>query len=227
MTITASQLISDALLTIGSIASQGTADETPVTSETGDGLVSLNKLIDSWSVVDADLIQLVETAISMGGAGPYTTARPVKIKAASCKSGQISAPVEICSAEEWSEIVDASRAGQFCTKLFCDYAWPNSNISVWPAASGSTLTLYAFMPLTQFTALSTSLNLPPGYARALTLNLAVDLAEQYGRPVTQSLVASAQQARADLVAVNARILGAGLPPRQPLPQSPAEGQQAA
>ncbi len=222
MLITAQQLISDALLTIGAIASQGTVDETPVTSEQNDGLSALNKLIDGWSVIDADLIQLATVSIAMTGYGPYTTPRPVKIKAANCKSGQISAPVEVCSAEEWSEIVDESRSGQFCTKLFCDYAYPTSNILVWPAAAGSTLALYTYLPLTQFATLATAIDLPTGYARALTLNLAVDLAEQFGKPITQSLAASATQARTDLAATNARILGMDAPPAQPLPQSPVQ-----
>ena len=228
MLITAQQLISDAMLALTALASQGTQDETPVASELTDGLSALNKLIDGWSVIGGDLIQLVTTSIAMGGGnGPYTTPRPVKIRAANCKSGQISSPVEVCSPEQWSEIVDESRSGQFATKLFCDYAYPTANIYVWPAAAGSTLSLYAFMPLAQFATLGTSIDLPPAFARGLTLNLAVDLAEQYGYPLTQSLDGAARQARMDIVAANAVIFGPSPAPQQPLPQSPAQLQQRA
>jgi hypothetical protein len=215
MTIVASALITDAALTIGAIPPGGILN----TSELNDGLVSLNKLVDAWT--DLMLVQLVSATLATGGSGPFTLARPIKIKSARCSSGSISAPVEICSAEQWAEIADNSRSGTYATKLFCDYAYPTSNIYVWPAATAS-LKLISYMPFTQVATLATSLDLPPGYARALTFNLGLDMSPQFGKPIDQGLMVMAEKSKQDIIATNTRIFGALQPPLEPIPQGQAK-----
>jgi hypothetical protein len=224
MQFTAEGIITDALREIGALASNDLGGPgAPTTQELTDGLNSLNKLVDRWSMLGILILQIVEYAQALSGfTGPFALARPAKIKAARCLSGTLSAPVEICSAEQWTEIVDESRSGKFATKMFIDYQWPTSNFWVWPAATG-TLYLYYFTPLAQWPDIdTTSINLPPGYALGLTLNLAVELAEQYGRPVTQSLLKDADQARMDIQMANAKIFGSDPAPDQPLPQAPGK-----
>jgi hypothetical protein len=219
-TYLAQALITDAARAIQAIAS----GETLNGAELSDGLISLNKLVDQWAALGLLIMQLTEGQINLAGANqPYSLGyRPAKIKSAYCDSGSLQSPVEICSAEQWSQIVDQSRSGKFATHMICDYAIPNSNILWWPTATG-TLHLFYFAPLTQWPDLSTTaITLGPGYARGLTLNLAVDLAEQYGKTVTQSLMAAAQQSKSDIALANSRIFGGDPPPDQPAPQSPGK-----
>lgn len=214
MTITGEALITDAARAIGVIAS----DQALETAEKADGLIVLNKLVDSWSAELITLVQLSTTAIVLGaGMGPHTTPRPIKIKSASCAAatGTTIMPVDVISVEAFDAIQKFGDTAAVVKKMVCDYTHPTANLYVWPAAVGATLTLRAYMELAQFTLLSTSLSLPPGYARGLTLNLAVDLAELFGRPVTQTLLQSAAEAKAAIVATNARILGDAPPPAQP------------
>jgi hypothetical protein len=75
-----------------------------------------------------------------------------------------------------------------------------------------------YLPLTQVATLSTSLTLPPGYARALTFALALDMAPQYGKAIDQALMVLAEKAKQDIMATNQRIFGGAPPPQQPLPQ---------
>ena len=216
----AEDIITDASRTIEAIAS----GEPLNPNELSDGLISLNKLVDGWGALGMLIVQVAEQQISLASeAQPYALSyRPSKILSAYCVHGVLSAAVEVLSAAQWSEIVDTSRSGKFATKMFCDYAFPNSNILWWPTASG-TLHLLYHATLPQWVDLDTTqITLAPGYARALTLNLAIDLAEQYGKPVTQSLLAKAAEARADLMAANNRIFGSDPPPVQPMPQSPAK-----
>jgi hypothetical protein len=202
MTITGTNLITDALRTIAVVASA----ESPSSQELADGLVSLNKLIDSLGGEGVDLIQLTVVSVSTGGRGPFTTARPSKIKAAVSAASGFAGPVKICSAEEYAQINDAGTTSSLCTHLFCDYAYPTSNIYIWPSTSAA-LTLYNYMPLTQFSSLSTSIDLPQGHARMLTLLLAVDLCEQFEKPLTESLMQSAMAAKTALGGWNMRDLG--------------------
>lgn len=217
----AQDLITDAARTIQALAS----GETLNNAELNDGLISLNKLIDQWAALGLLIMQITESQINLSGANqPYLLGyRPAKIRSAFCDSGSLQAPVEICSPEQWSQIVDQSRSGKFATKLFCDYAL-NSNLFWWPTATG-VLHLFYFAALTQFPDLdSTQVTLAPGYARGLTLNLAVDLAEQYGKTVTQSLMAKAMESKSDIALANSKIFGSDPPPDQPMPQSPGKQQ---
>jgi hypothetical protein len=216
----AQALITDAARSIQAIAS----GETLNGAELADGLISLNKLVDQWASLGLLIMQITEGQVNLNGAAqPYSLGyRPSKITAAYCDSGTLQAPVEILSPAQWSEIVDNSRSGKFATKMFCDYALPNSNIFWWPIATG-TLHLFYFAPLTQWPDLNTTqVTLAPGYARGLTLNLAVDLCEQYGKPVTQSLMQKAQESKSDIALANSRIFGSDPPPDQPMPQSPGK-----
>jgi len=214
---TGQQLITDAMKELGILAS----GESPSTDESNDGLIVLNKLIDSWSVEQIIVPVEQKVTVATGGAGPFTTARPLKIKAAYCSSGNISSPVEVCSAEQWAQIIDESRSGTYATKMYCDYAYPTSNVYVWPAATAS-LTLITFAPLSVFATLSTSIDLPPGYARGLTMNLAVDLATQFGRlDLAQGMMALALQSKGVIISTNKAIFGDNTMPGDPLPQHPA------
>jgi hypothetical protein len=228
----AQDLVIAAMREIGAIASNDAAGTSqPTQQELNDGLDLLNKLIDRSSMLGLLIMQMNESTQALDGrpsAVPYTINRPAKIRAAHCDAATISAPVEICSAEQWSQISDKSRAGKFCTKLFIDYQFPVSNFYVWPAANGTTLYLYYFVPLGRFPDLdSTQFQLPPGYASYLTLWLAMELAEQYGRPVTQSLLSDAQSARSEIMAANAAVFGTDPRPDQPQPQSPTKQTQQA
>jgi hypothetical protein len=213
----AQDLITDAARTIGAIAS----GESLTTDELNDGLISLNKIVDGWSALGLLIMQIAEQVIPLNGQNqPYTLAyRPSKIRAASCSSGVVSMPVEILAAEQWSQIVDNSLSGAYASKMFCDYALA-SNIFWWPTATGD-LHLFFFQALTQWPDLDTTqVTLAPGYARGLTLNLAVDLCEQYGKPVTQSLMMTAQSSRQDIMNANNRIFGQDMLPDQPMPMPP-------
>src|SRR5580692_6660614 len=131
----AQDIITDASRTIEAIAS----GEPLNPNELSDGLISLNKIVDDWGGLGLLTIQIAEQVISLASESqPYALSyRPSKILSASCTHGVLSAEVEVLSAAQWSEIVDASRSGKFATKMFCDHAFPNSNIFWWPTASGS------------------------------------------------------------------------------------------
>ncbi len=218
MTITGTTLITAAARDIGAIAS----GETLSTDEATDCLAALNYLMDSWNAEQIPIPQITQTTLSLSGAS-ITTPRPLKIKAALAVNGSFAQPVEVASAERWAEIVDKARSGGFPDRLYCDYAHPTSTVYAWPSATCS-LILEAYMPLTTFATAGTSIDLPPGYARGLRLNLALDLAEIFGKTVTQSLYQNATVAKQGIIAQNARIFGDLMPPS---PASPHSGEKAA
>jgi hypothetical protein len=221
MLFTALQIINAAAQAIEAIASGDNLN----TTEQTDGLTALNKRIDLWSAMSFVNDFIAETQVILTGVdGPYTIPRPAKLRGARCGAGILTSPVDIQSPEEWTTITDLSRVGLYCSKLFCDYANPTSNIWVWPKAT-NTLYLYYNAPLQQFPDLNaTSINLGPAISHALTHNLAIDLAHVYGKPVTQELMFNAQQGLQAMMKIAQDIFGANPPPNLPIPQSPLKAQ---
>ncbi len=81
-----------------------------------------------------------------------------------------------------------------------DYA-----LSFWPVPTqGNPVVLYAWSALGQFPNLGAQFFLPPAYARAISFNLAVDLAVEFGTDMTKFplVMKSAQQSRAAIESMN-------------------------
>ena len=66
----------------------------------------------------------------------------------------------------------------------------------------NTLVLDSWKPLSTLAALTTSLSLPPGYERALRYALALELAPEYGRQVSEIVMAAAVESKAAIKRMN-------------------------
>jgi len=203
--MTAQELIDGALRAIGVIAS----GESPNPEESADSLVTLNDLLASWSALGLPIYEIIRDATPLTGVESYVlTTRPVRIKSGSVVAANgVAQPVEIVSAERWAGITDRTRTGVYADVLFCDFGLAVCTVRLSPKPSTGTLELWVYRALASVGALSTSFSLPPGYLRALRLNLAVELASEFGRPVSESLTATAQEAKSAITNLNSFVLG--------------------
>jgi hypothetical protein len=70
-----------------------------------------------------------------------------------------------------------------------DNGYPLGTISIYAVpTSGSSLRLLSNKPLANLSALTTTVDLPPGWKRALKYNLAIDLAPEYGVEIPAAVV---------------------------------------
>lgn len=203
--MTAQELIDGALRAIGVIAS----GESPNPEESADSLVTLNDLLASWSALGLPIYEITRDATPLTGAETYVlTTRPVRIKSASVVAANgVAQPVEIISAERWAAIADRTRTGVYAEVLFCDFGLALCTVRLSPRPATGQLELWVYRALASLGALSTSFNLPPGYLRALRLNLAVELASEFGRQVPDSLIANANEAKTAITNLNSFVLG--------------------
>jgi hypothetical protein len=83
---------------------------------------------------------------------------------------------------------------------------PLGNVILWPVPSAVVpLTMNISAQFAQIPLLSTTItSWPIGAARMIRYALAIDLAEEYGSPITQSLMMKAAEAKADYMRANAR-----------------------
>ena len=81
----------------------------------------------------------------------------------------------------------------------------NNLIGSWNAAIKKSLaanydpSVYTFVPVAVTVNLTDTLTLPNGWPRALIFNVALDLLEPYGKPLTQTLVQKAAESKAEII----------------------------
>ena len=227
-------ILYSALRWIGVLA-QG---ETPNAQEAADAMAVLNEILGTWSaegrLVNTRVLELKALAANtgtytMGPSGSLSTARPTRIVSANSivtvGSASIKLPVEVVQLAEWETIVEPSLSGAMVRKLYCDYAYPLANVLVWPipSATDTSLEIGSLKPLTQFVNLTDTFDMAPGYERALRLNLGVELAPEYNRPLTDTMMTLALSAKQSIATLNAL----GLDPNAvdfPPPPAPAAPQ---
>ena len=199
--MTAQNLIDAALRTLGVLAS----GESPSSEESNDGLVALNGLIESWSAQALPIYENTRETVTMTGGSPYTLGtRPQKINGAQYTYGGVETRFEVVTAEQWS---DPHRINV----LYWDGGLSTSKFYVRPDPSAGSLVLDELRALSTLASLATSTSLPDGYERALRFNLALDLAGEYGAPITQELIGLANDSKTAIQGLNQNVLGTPVP----------------
>lgn len=182
------------------------AGQTATAEDCADALVALTGMIDSWSIQGGSIFtESVETFNLTGGDSEYTigtggdfnTTRPVRLRAATYQlSGDTyTYGLEILSMEEYAYQVDKDVTGT-PHRVYFDGGYPLAKLRFHPVpASGSSVTLYSEKPLTTYTSINDTLVLPPGYERALRFNLAVEIAPEFGKQASPTVIAMAVESK--------------------------------
>lgn len=219
--MTALQLITRALRTIGSLA----AGETPTAEEADDCLTILNEMVSAWGTQRQTIFvvarnvypvtNLVQT-YTIGPGATWDQARPLWIQDAGIiqlnnSNTPLELPMQIWTVDQWAAESLKQTQSALPMALYYDYGFSTTGrgtVSLWPVPSVGTLNIALYTPtaLTQFANLATPYTFPPGYDRALRLQLAVELAPEFGRPIDPTLAALAEDAFADIKRANTRLM---------------------
>jgi hypothetical protein len=181
-----------------------------------DGLVKLNDMIDSWSTERLMIYGYSTQSYAMvSGTNAYTfgtggtfTPRPIAIVAANIITDatlKLRYAMRLITIDEWNAIRDRQAGSLLPKVLYNDGQYPLSTLSMWPTPNSSTslLELYTWQQIADFAALNSTFDLPIGYERAITYNLALDLAGEYRVSVPAEVLKVAIESKADLKALNA------------------------
>lgn len=206
-------LISSSLRLIGVLASGETASG----AEAADGLDILNDMIDSWNTERLMVFTIQRQVFSltsgvqdytMGTGGDFNVDRPARIERAGIisltnPSQPLELPIDYLTDAQWQNIPVKNIQSALSTKVWDDQNFPLRGLHYWPIPNTAIdATLYTWTALTQFADLVTDYTFPPGYAKALRYNLALDLAPEYGREVPASVAAQAVLSKAAIQSLN-------------------------
>lgn len=215
----ATQLIYGALRLLGVLRSGMGANP----DQMADGLVDLNDLVDNWSTDRLKVWSVVEQAFALvsaqqtytiGPGGNFNAPRPSKIEGAvliTNYSGQaVRSDIAILDEEQWREIAVPNIPSLIPYQLYCDYAAPLANISLFPVPSdpSAQVQLSMWQQISSFATLASTATFPPGYALALRYGLAVQMAPSFAivaknNPNLELIIAKAAEYRAAIESLNA------------------------
>lgn len=171
--------------------------------EANDGLLALNNMLDSWSNDDLITFALTNESFTLTGASSYTigtggnfnTSRPIDIASAVVRQGTIDYPLMVLSPQQYQQdIAMKSITGPIARFMVYDNNYPLATITLYPVdVAGATLRILSNKPLGNLSALTTTVDLPPGWKRALIYNLAIELSSEYGEEPSQSVAMNAKE----------------------------------
>jgi len=222
-------LLTSAIRSLGVVA----AEETPSTSELTDALTAANDILSSWSPQILPITPLTRESFALTGAASYTfgtggtwsSTRPVKIETiAVVTTAGARKAARIVPVEEFESTADTTTTGLFADICYIDGGFPMMTIYLLPKPATGNAEIQSYKPLTAFANLTDTINLMPGYTRALRWALAYELAPEFGHPVSQELATLAADAKTSITGLNQATLGK---PNTVEPMNPAVPAQQA
>lgn len=223
---TARDLIQDALELLG-IYSPG---ETMTAADTSRCLSTLNQMMDQWSNLPLNCYEVLEqtaplvpgvSSYTIGAGGAFNMTRPLKIldgpgRAYLQDASGTNYAMQVVSRDLWNSIDNRSSlvTSDIPSILFYDPQFPLGIINITPTPTQAISMFWdSMLQLTQFTGLTTTLMLPPGYERAIVTNLAVMVSPYFsGSIVSPQVAIEASQTLATIKRTNMRPINARYDP---------------
>jgi hypothetical protein len=207
---TALDLITGALVELGVIA----VNETVSNEDSTLGLMALNDLLDDWNTQNLTIYATYDATFTfvpgkatytIGPAGDWSGLRPVSLVSQYVRYNGVDFPIEPIDQETYNLIPIKSQPGILPQFLLFNESFPLGQMTFWPVPNTALpFTFSTNSLLTQPATLQTVLSFPPGYNRALRLNLAVELAGRYGRQLPMTTLKMAATSLGDLRRLNKR-----------------------
>ena len=154
-------------------------------------LLALNQMLDSWSAERLSVYSTQDQVFTwpantasrtLGPSGDFVGNRPILLDDATYfKVNNLSYGVKLINQQQYDGIALKSATSTYPQVLFANMAMPDMEMYVYPVPT--TAIEFHFISveeLSQPPALATTLVLPPGYLRALSYCLAVEVAPEYG-----------------------------------------------
>lgn len=210
MTTTAGDQINRALRLIGVLAE----GETPSAATSQDALLALNQMIDSWNTERLSVYATQDQVFSwpageisrtLGPTGDFVGNRPVYFDDATYykASSGVSYGIKFINQAQYDGIAVKTATSTFPQVIFVNDTFPDVEMFVYPKPT-QTLEWHfiSVEELTQPASLSTDLYFPPGYMRAFTYNLAMEIAPEFGVEPSAQVQRIAMTSKRNLKRVN-------------------------
>lgn len=182
---TARTLVTRAMRLLGALGD----GEEPTASEGADGLTALNAMLDSWWLKSLAVHYTKsepftwtggQASRTMGSGGNFDTTRPAAIVGAFQRMSDVDYPIETINRDQFDQIQDKTTLSTLITRIYPEMQASLVYLYAYPVPSDAvSVHIQSVGRLQSFASLTTAVDLPPGYERALAYNLAIEVAPEY------------------------------------------------
>jgi hypothetical protein len=209
-TYTAGDQINRALRLLGVLAE----GETPSASVSQDSLVALNQMIDSWNTERLSVFSTQDQVFvwpageinrTLGPTGDFVGNRPILLDDSTYYVGNngVSYGIKFINQQQYDGIAVKTVTSTFPQVIFVNNTFPNIDMFVYPKPTQAlTWHFISVEELTQPATLATNLTFPPGYLRAFTYNLAMEIAPEFGVEPSPQVQRIAMTSKRNLKRIN-------------------------
>lgn len=186
--------------------------QVPSGDQANDALGVLNDMLDSWNTDSLVLYQTTNDVVAtvpgqavytVGTGGDFNIDRPGQINSAYVEYQGVSYQVYEINQDEYNLLTLKSMTQVFPRFFLYLNTFPLGTLTLWPTpTTNSTFTLSVDRVLANIPSTGTTVVLPPGYAKAIRSNLALELCVEYGKEPAPTLVKLAKDAKADVKRAN-------------------------
>jgi len=209
-TYTAGDQINRALRLLGVLAE----GETPSASVSQDSLVALNQMIDSWNTERLSVFSTQDQIFvwpageinrTLGPTGDFVGNRPILLDDSTYYVGNngVSYGIKFINQQQYDGIAVKTVTSTFPQVIFVNNTFPDIDMYVYPKPTQAlTWHFISVEELTQPATLATNLTFPPGYLRAFTYNLAMEIAPEFGVEPSPQVQRIAMTSKRNLKRIN-------------------------
>lgn len=209
-TYSAGDQINRALRLLGVLAE----GETPTASMSQDALMAMNQMIESWSIERLSVFCTQDQIFSwpsseikrtLGPSGDFVGNRPVLFDDATYFKAPngVSYGIKFINQQQYDGIAVKNVTSTYPQVIFANMTYPNVEMYVYPMPTQVLEWHFvSVQELDQPATLATSLHFPPGYLRAFTYNLAMEIAPEYGVEPSPQVQRIAMTSKRDLKRIN-------------------------
>jgi len=210
-TYTAGDQINRALRLLGILAE----GETPSAATSQDALVALNQMIDSWNTERLSVFSTQDQMFTwtagfinrtLGPTGNFVGNRPILLDDATYyrdASTNVSYGIKMINQQQYDGIAVKTVTSTYPQVLFINMTYPDVDMYIYPTPTRDLEWHFVSVEeLTQPATLQTVLAFPPGYLRAFTYALAMEIAPEFGVEPSPQVQRIAMTSKRDLKRIN-------------------------
>jgi hypothetical protein len=210
-TYSAGDQINRALRLLGVLAE----GETTSASVSQDSLMAMNQMIDSWNTERLSVFSTQDQVFNwppdlitrtLGPTGDFVGNRPILVDDATYfrdASTNVSYGIKLINQQQYDGIAVKTVTSTYPQVMFVNMTYPNITMTIYPKPTRVLeWHIVSVEVLSQPATLATTLAFPPGYLRAFTYNLAMEIAPEFGVEPSDQVKRIAMTSKRNLKRIN-------------------------
>jgi hypothetical protein len=210
-TYSAGDQINRALRLLGVLAE----GETTSASVMQDSLMAMNQMIDSWNTERLSVFSTQDQVFNwppdlitrtLGPTGDFVGNRPILVDDATYfrdASTNVSYGIKLINQQQYDGIAVKTVTSTYPQVMFVNMTYPNITMTIYPKPTRVLeWHIVSVEELSKPATLATTLAFPPGYLRAFTYNLAMEIAPEFGVEPSQQVMRIAMTSKRNLKRIN-------------------------